>query len=162
MKSRITTDYLLFFKEVENRLNQLFSSDSVLLYSALLTISPGAYSVQVVNEQNPFLLVRRWDTEYMSNNQVSGIYSLDGIVMREERIDLSQNNVNKLLDPRILNNIAISDHNKILLGGVRFYLAFCTKNQSNTYSWQLSEQLNKAVQELIGTVHGLAGFNNLY
>ncbi len=157
MKSRITTDYLLFFKEVESRLNERFSTDSVLLYSALPTIGPGAYSIQVVQEQDPFLLVRRWDTEYMSNNQVSGIYRLDGIVMREDRIDLSQDNVDRLLDPRILNNIAIRDHDSILLDGVIFGLSINTGQWTGTFSWDLPKQLNPTTIQLIEMLHELAG-----
>ncbi len=148
----------VIFKEVESRLNERFSVDSVLLYSTLPAISSGAYSIQVVREQNPFLLVRRWDKEYMwDNQQVPGIYRLDGIIMREKGIDLSQDNVDRLLDPRMLNNIAINDHDRILLDGIIFGLSINTAQRIGSFTWDLSEQLHHAASHLIGVLRELAG-----
>jgi len=156
--SRITTDYLLFFKEVESRLNERFSTDSVLLYSELPTISPGAYSIQVVQQRNPFLLVRRWDTEYTGNNQqVRGIYRLDDIVMREEHIELSQDVMDSLLDPHILNSISINAHDHILLDGIIFGLTISTAQRTVSFNWDLPKQLNHPAIQLIGMLHELAG-----
>lgn len=151
MKTRLTNKYLDLVSEVEKELIEPFSIDSEIIFIVFPSLGCGHFSIQLVEDQKPFLIVRRWNQDLGEGHQL-GIYNLDNVRVDENRVEISRDD---LLTLRNINSVekGVKESNGIVLDGVDFKLIV----RGQGIHWRTSEQISNELTELLNKMVSMAG-----
>ena len=120
MKTRLTNKYLDFVREVETELTKPFSIDSEVIFLVFPSLGSGHFSIQLVETQTPFLIVRKWNQDLGESHQL-GIYNLDNVRVDEDRVEISAGDLLTLRNIKTVDK-GVKELNGIILDGVDFKL----------------------------------------
>lgn len=147
MKTQLTNNHLDFAKHIEGELSKPFSANSLVVFSVFPSLGSGHFSIQVIVEDSPFLLVRQWDQDLGESYQL-GIYNLDNVKINEERIKLSNKDL-QAIQELAGADIAVKELKGMILDGVDFELAICRQGKTKVYHWRTEEQISIETKALI-------------
>ena len=152
---RLTNKYSDFVKHVESKLSNPFSSDTRVVFSVFPALGSGHFSVQIVEEENSFVLVRRWNQDLGDSYQL-GIYNLDNVKIEEEKLSISDEDLRTIID-LVETNIEVKDLKSILLDGVDFELKVRAEETFHVHHWRTDDQISTKTKELVRKLVDVAG-----
>jgi hypothetical protein len=155
MKTRLTNKYLDFEEHIRNELSKPFSADSCVVFSAFPSLGTGHFSVQLVGNSNPFLLVRQW-TQALGDSYPLGIYNLDNVKIDEKKINILDKDFFTICD-LIHADLEVKESKAIILDGVDFELRVIGQGRTNIYHWRTEEQISSKTKDLIEKLVDVAG-----
>jgi hypothetical protein len=155
MKTRLTNKYLDFVEHVESELSKPFSFDTRVVFSVFPALGSGHFSVQIVQEANPFVLVRQWNQDLRYSYQL-GIYNLDNVKIEEEILGISDKDLRTIID-LAKADIEVKDLETIILDGVDFELKIKEVEKTEVYHWRTEEQISTKTNELVKKLVDVAG-----
>jgi len=155
MKTRLTNNYLDFVKHIEVELSKPFSAESRIVFSMFPALNTGHFSIQLIDGDSPFLLVKQWIQDLHDSYQ-RGLYNLDNVRIWEQRISISDKD---LLTIRSLAeaSIEIKELDGIIIDGVEFELRINIPGKANIYRWQTDRQISNGIKELTKKLVDIAG-----
>ncbi len=152
MSGRITNNSYQYQLELKARFISPFNSDTRIIYSVFPAFYEGNYSLQLIDEDEPYILVRKWKQD-ISNSSHLGIYKPDDISFEETQINISKEQRDKLLEIAERKLIA-NGLETVMLDGVTFDLIIYGK-ENQKLTWQLPEQLNNQALKLTNQLEEL-------
>jgi hypothetical protein len=155
MKTRLTNRYLDFVKHVESELSKPCSTDTRVVFSVFPAFGSGHFSVQIVEEANSFVLVRRWNQDLGDSYQL-GIYNLGNVKIEEEKLSLSDKDLATIID-LVMGDIQIEDLKAIILDGVDYELKINSGGKTEVHCWRMEEQISGRTKELVRKLVDVAG-----
>ena len=151
MKPKLTTSGTALIRQVQLELNQPYSEKCSLLFSVCPALGIGHCSVQFIEEQTPFLIVREWRPE-RQELYPTGIYDLNTIYIAEKRIALST--TDSVFIRSIKNvDLKIEKSTNIMLDGASYTLVL----DDQTIHWTLIDKLSPELQESLNKLIHVAG-----
>ena len=160
MKSRLTNSYFDLVKQVECELSKPFSNNSLVVFSVFPSLGRGYFSIQVVEELIPFIVIRKWSQDLGDSSHL-GIYNLDNLKIEEEKMNISDEDI---LSIRAITKTGmwVKDLSEIILDGVDFELRVTRPAKVETYHWRIEEQISVEMKELVRKLIDIAGLPQMY
>lgn len=151
MSTRLTNKYLDFISHVETELTKPFSGDSEFIFTVFPSLGSGHFSIQLIEADEPFLLVRQWSQDLGEGGRL-GIYNLDSIIIDENRVLVSSDDLSAIRAIKTFD-VQIKDLNSIILDGVDFSLIV----RGQRFRWKTDSQISADLKALFKKIVELAG-----
>lgn len=113
-------------------------------------LGSGHFSIQLVELETAFLLVRQWN-QNLGQNTPLGIYNLNHITIEEKQIILSTNELSTLKKIKSARK-KVKSLNSIILDGIDFILIV----SGQEIHWKTSEQITVTLKKLLNKMIALA------
>ncbi|NOS93074.1 MAG: hypothetical protein HOP30_14215 [Cyclobacteriaceae bacterium] len=155
MMTRLTNNHIEFAEHIRNELSKPFSMDSCVVFSAFPSLGTGHFSIQLVDNSNPFLLVRQWNQD-LGDSYALGIYNLDNVKIDEKKIKILDQDLFTIRD-LIHADLGVKELKAIILDGVDFELRVIRQGQTNIYHWRTKAQISGKTNALIEKLVDVAG-----
>lgn len=154
MKTRLTNNYLDLINHVETELTKSRSANSEVIFSVLPSLGSGHFSIQLIEADKPYLLVRQWNQDLGQSIQL-GIYNLDSVIINEKEIQLADDDLSMLRNIK-KSNIEIKDLSRIIVDGVYFRLTIGGQD----FDWGTSDQISIELKEVLNKMLIMAGLQH--
>ena len=143
MSTRLTNKYLDFISHVETELTKPFSAASEIIFAVFPSLGSGHFSIQLIETDEPFLLVRQWSQDLGEGGRL-GIYNLDSITIDENQVLVSSDNLSAIRKIKT-TDIEIKDSKEIILDGVDFGLIV----RGQRFRWRTDSQISADLKGLL-------------
>jgi hypothetical protein len=154
MKARLTNSYIEFVKHVEEELSTPQSANSRVFFSAFPSLGCGHFSIELVEEDCPFLLVKQWDQD-LGESYHLGIYNLNNVKITEKKVSLSDKDF-LIIQELVNTDIIVEILKKIVLDGADLKLRINRQDKIEEFLWRTDEQISNVALALIKKFVNLA------
>ena len=154
MKPKFTTKGTELIRQVKAELFAPYSEKSSLLFTCFPALGLGNFSIQFIEENQPFLIVRQWRPENSSYSLGVHLYDLNNIYIGERRIALSEEDCSWIREIKN-QDLSVQKSDGIMLDGVEYFLTL----KGETVSWTLIDSVSTELGNALNNLCVLAGFS---
>lgn len=151
----MTNSHIEFTKHVEGELSTLQSARSIIFFSVFPSLGCGHFSIELVEEDCPFLLVKQWDQD-LGESYRSGIYHLNNVNISQKKVSLSNKDL-LVIRELVETDIIVEKLKKIILDGADIKLRINRQDKIEEFHWRTDEQISNRVLALIKKFVNLTG-----
>ena len=156
MKPKLTTSTTHLINQVQLELTAPFSDRCTLLFAVKPAVGMGHFSIQLIEEESPFLIVREWRPDRQTSYP-TGIFDLNDVYIGERRLVLLHADYAFIQGIKDLDR-GVKKSEGIVLDGADYSLIV----GDETIRWTLADQLSPELDAALSKLCALAGFEPGY